>query len=254
MRKYIIIVLLLNFLNTKSQSGQVGIGLLDLNTINQKITIADTSINGKTKSTLNFKPVTTFNYINKNNVDLSLQVGYFNERIINNTKSVYSDKSNNYQFSSTTKKSIYLKLGIAKRIDYQNFYITFGAQVPLSVNFYNYYNLKNTVKDSTGKFIQSAITTNNLPNSYYTGLLLNFGSFYKLYKNLYIGGELNYGLYYTLQYGNRVYTTNYTYSNATANNATTQTLKYNTSQFQLGISPTLHIRYTIFNKKEEVSK
>jgi hypothetical protein len=251
MRVYIVLILILSFVNARSQSAQIGVGMLDLNTTHYNITEKDTSISGKTRSTLNFKPVLTFNFFNK--IDYSVQAGYFHERFLSETKSIAADKSVGSQISQTNRNSIYIKLGIGKRIDYKRIYVSYGLQVPLMVTIYDYSTFNSISKDSVGNLIQSTTNTNSLPNTYYAGLLLNFSSFYKLYKNLYIGGELQYGLYYTLQYGNRTYNSNESSSTGTFYKSN-QVLKYNNSSFQLVVIPTIHIRYTIFNKKnsEEV--
>ncbi len=254
MRVYTTIILILSFVSARSQSAQIGVGVVDLNTAHQILKSPDTTNIGKTKSTLNFKPVLTFNFFNKKNIDYSLQGGYFHERYINTTKSTAIDKSIVvHQINKTNRNSVYVKLGVGRRVDYKKFYLSYGLQVPLMVNFYNYTANTSVSQDSIGNFIQSITTTNNLPNSYSAGLLLNVGSFYKLWKNLYVGGEFQYGLYYALQYGKRTFTQSNAYSSSPSI-CISQVLNYNNSSFQLVVIPTIHIRYTLLNKKGEDAK
>ncbi len=249
MKKITVVILFLTILKIKAQTNQIGIGLIELNSFNQKIKNADTSVITTAKNTLVLRPIISFNHTNKNDIDFGVQFGYFKENTKVFQKGVYADKSVNYSYATTNKESIYLKLGLSKKISFEKFYFLLGVQIPISVNYKNYYKNDNTINDSLGKFVQFRFSDNNLPNTYYTGILLNIGLFYKLYKFIYIGGEINYGLYYSLQYGKRIYSNN-TIDSWNNSYYDKKELNYNISQIQLGLNPTIHLRFMLPSKKK----
>ncbi len=175
-----------------SQSNELGIAVLSYITINQKSSQKDTLDYYNSKNR-NVQPVLTYNHISKKDLDISLQTGFFYI-----SRTIYS-KANvpgnyfYYQKGTYLQKSVFLKVGIAKRFYKEKLILISGINIPFEYcylkkdNHYSSTYLRDTLQS------RAESHTTYTPE-YTTGINLQQSIYYPLTKHLYLGVDLNLGL------------------------------------------------------------
>ena len=135
MKNSLLLILVCFSLSFYAQKHEIGIAVLNYSNTTTNYTFPDTVAYGKVKGT-SVQPVLTYNYVNAKNIDFYAQVGFFympqNENYKVDGGSFYE-----YQKISTLRKSIYFKIGIAKRFEIGKLNLITGINIPFEYNFYD---------------------------------------------------------------------------------------------------------------------
>ena len=236
-----------------SQRHEIGIAVLSYSNTNGNYTFPDTVAYGKAKGT-GFQPVLTYNYVTQKNIDFYTQIGFFYMPQKENYK-VDGGSFYEYQKIDNLRKSIFIKLGIAKRFEIGKLNIITGANIPFEYNFHDVSNTSQLDYDkATNHLFYESTFYNKKAPLYTTGLNLHLSFYYNIFSYLSIGADLNLGYQTAISNGNQHYKKEYTYYDDPSQNLTIEQnviqkhSNFNTLNFQ----PTVGIRYCFLKKKNVV--
>ncbi len=252
MKKILTTILVLISYTFYAQKHEVGISVLSYTGNKYNSTLNDTATAYSKGKGNSLQPVLTYNYINSKNTDLYLQVGYFHmqQKGFDKYKGASTFGYNNINILS---KSVFLKLGIAKRFEIGKLLLIAGVNIPFEYNFYNVEN------DFTNEYISNALIYNRefynkQAPIYTTGVNLHISFYYNIAKNLSLGADFNLGYKATIYNGEQKYRNSYVYYDTPANNFTDEHTVYykKTSYNSINFQPFIGIRYCFFKKKNVV--
>lgn len=234
-----------------SQSTEIGISLLDLTTIRTDKKQSDTLSHSKRNGIFNLKPVLTYNHINSKGVDAFAQFGYFYlpQKVLDKTfdggRAVY------WKSEKSLQKSVYLKLGIAKRYTKDRLTLISGLNVPFEYCYYKKSDSYITIytKGNDTLAAENVVHDSYAPE-YTTGINLQQSAYYTFGKHLMIGIDLNLGLRAFIINGvrNRKESTTY-YLYPSNNSATDDHIRFKHSlQTSLYFQPAISIKYNFQTK------
>ena len=245
-------MVLWNFLSAKlcAQSNEIGVAVLSYVTINQNSSQKDTLDYYYSKNR-NVQPVLTFNHITKSDIDINLQSGFF---YISRKAHSKSDARGNYYYFQDSKfqqKSVFIRIGIAKRFYKEKLVFISGINIPFQYCYYksNNYNSSTYFRDTIQSKTESLTT---FTPEYTTGINLQQSFYYPLSKHIYIGLDLNLGLNLYILNGLRTdKLSGFDYINNQNNYKNESKVNYHRSVTRsLYFQPSITIKYN-FKKKNE---
>jgi hypothetical protein len=234
-----------------SQNSEVGVSVLAFSSIVASNDQKDSLSHGKQKGISDFQPVITYNHINSKGLDLFAQAGYFyipskvQDKTFDGGRAVY------YMNGKSLIKSVYLKLGIAKRYTKDKLTLITGINIPFQYCYFkeahtsiSIYTIKNDTLTA-----QNEIHDKYAPE-YTTGINLQQSIYYSLGKHIMIGIDLNLGLRAVITNGvkNRKESTIY-YLYPVNNSVTDDYVTYKHSlKTSLYFQPAISIKYNFQRK------
>ena len=234
-----------------SQNNEIGVSLLAFSSINTNNIQQDTLFRERQNSIINLQPVLTYNYINLKGLDFNIQLGYF--YIARNLK---DGKTNDklfvyYNRNKHLQKSVYIKLGIAKRFTKDRILLITGINIPFEYCYFkedHNYTDAYTIKNDT--LVARSELYDKYAPEYTTGINLQQSVYYSLSKHILIGIDLNLGLRALITHGVRNRKENtINYQNPGTNYSLDEYATYKYSlQTNLYFQPSLSIKYN-FQKK-----
>ncbi len=231
----LLFIFILIGINAQAQTGEVFVGLNSLAGYNYKI-IEDNSMNDISQVN-DFSYLTGYNHFMKNDLYVGLGIGYNSPA--STTKVVQSNViSITTTFEVYTRKYYNAQLHIGKLNKYKRFRLY--SQLAITYATFRKLNIAGdrTVIDSSNVQTSLAIVEVILPNEHRFGLHAGQGVYYKLYKGLYIGADLNMTFNYTKVKGE------YTSTEKTNGQLTIDDAQlYNNTAYDLGFVPILGLKY-----------
>lgn len=232
-----------------SQKNEIGISVINYQANKDDSFVIDTAAYSKLKALNSFQPVLTFNHINSKNVDYYIQAGYFYSAGNGFNKATTSSYIS-YSTAHNLTKSIFLKLGIAKRYYYERVVFSVGVNIPFEFQYSQFQKGEQYYYDTLGiTLLEYDNTVDKKSPVYRTGINLNTSVYYNIFNNFYLGIDFNLGITSTITNGKRNYTTtqiSYQNNMSQTNSIDLKTkFSYGTG---LNFQPIIGIRYCIQKK------
>jgi hypothetical protein len=235
-----------------AQQSELGISLLSAYVnggqiiTNYQSANPNASSNQSNSSYYAIRPVLMFTHVNvKGNVFL-IQGGFFYTP--NSSKNTL-DRS---QFGhaettfSSLFKSLFLKLGIARRVQFENFYLDLGLNIPLEYQFYGKSFSKITDFDWLDQPTYTTHSNYVSPDMFTTGINAQISIYYKITRRFAAGVDLNVGLYTIFRRGTQVSESSTEYFGGSGGYQAYSQSDLIKNNFTVGMNtlPALSIRYT----------
>jgi hypothetical protein len=204
-----------------------------------------TQLNYNRHHNSNYQPMLQFASVSKKNRILSVQYGYFTYKAKGN--SIYQYKADqeltmsNHNAKSHTQA---IRLGIGERNQFRKFELSSMIYLPLQYTYQYTAHQEYFSIDSNHTILNKNIIDYTYPNTVLTGLYISQSVYYPVFKNLYVGAELNLGLRMSVHAGHRIEKVEFFNSNGTSSNETNM-IKDRALLMQLDWMPALSIKYEI---------
>ncbi len=252
MNKFIICFFCISFATKLfSQSNEIGVSVLSYKGFNVYNKQKDGLVLTDAQSTVMLQPVISYNHINSKDIDLNIQAGFFYLPRKIDTKTPVPGNYIYKQTGNFLQKSVFGKIGIAKRFYKEKIILISGINIPFEYCFYkeSQNNSSTYLRDTIQSKTESHTT---YTPEYTTSINLQQSFYYPLTKHIYLGVDLNLGLQLYIVNGVRTdKNSNDDYVNPLNNNSNEAKATYHHYiQRSLHFQPSVSIKYN-FKKKNE---